>query len=177
MIQSLSPRFLKSKVCGNQGVDSVSKYFNCPCSSKALYHKCCKPFHDGIAPENAMKLMRSRYAAYALDLPDYIIGTTHPENSNFQTDTDAWREDLHKFSKLTQFDSLTVHEFVDGDEEAFVTFTAHLRQAGLDNTFKEKSRFKRLDGRWMYIEGEILEQVADSTDTPRTGDAAAFLRP
>lgn len=124
-----------------------------------------------------MKLMRSRYAAYALDLPDYIIATTHPDNSNFQTDTEAWREDLHKFSKLTQFDSLTVHEFVDGDEEAFVTFTAHLRQAGHDNTFKEKSRFKPFDGRWKYIEGEILEQVAESGERPAGGDGTAFLRP
>lgn len=137
----------------------MSKYFNCPCSSKALYHKCCKPYHDGAAPESALKLMRSRYAAYALDLSDYIIATTHPNNPNFQLDTEAWREDLHKFSQRTQFDSLTVDEFVDGSEEAFVTFTAYLRQGGFDNTFKEKSRFEKLDGRWMYIEGDILEQA------------------
>jgi SEC-C motif-containing protein len=102
--------------------------------------------------------MRSRYAAYALDLSDYIIETTHPNNPNFQTNTEAWREDLHKFSQLTQFDSLTVNEFIDGTDEAFVTFTAYLRQAGNDNTFKERSRFEKLDGRWKYIEGEILEE-------------------
>jgi SEC-C motif-containing protein len=106
-------------------------------------------------PETAVKLMRSRYAAYALDLCDYIIETTHKDNPNYETNLDEWRNSLHQFSKKTRFDSLTVIEFIDGDEEAFVTFTAYLRQDDADIAFTEKSTFHKVDGRWLYRAGEI----------------------
>jgi len=133
----------------------VSKYFPCPCGSKALYHKCCKRFHDGELPTNAQLLMKSRYCAYALDKPDYIIETTHAENPRRQDNLEEWRNDLHSFSQNTQFHSLEVIEFVDGEREAFVTFTANLHQGDRDVSFTERSAFEKVDGRWLYKSGEI----------------------
>jgi len=57
----------------------------CPCCSLREYDLCCKPFHEGVLPENALQLMRSRYAAYVLNMPDYIVATTHPASPQFQT--------------------------------------------------------------------------------------------
>lgn len=133
----------------------MSKFERCPCASKALYHKCCKPYHDGIPAENALRLMRSRFAAYALGLADYIIDTTHSEHPEFSKELAKWKASIESFSRATNFDHLTINEFIDGDESATVTFTAHLRQGGSDATFIEKSFFVKEENRWLYKSGEI----------------------
>ena len=50
----------------------------CPCGSQDSYKNCCKPLHRGEPAKSAVQLMRSRYSAYALSLPDYIIATPSP---------------------------------------------------------------------------------------------------
>ncbi|MBX9669663.1 MAG: hypothetical protein K2X93_18715 [Candidatus Obscuribacterales bacterium] len=149
-----------------------SKYFPCPCSSKTLYHKCCKAFHDGQLPTKAVDLMKSRYSAYALNLPEYIISTTHKDNPNCKADHEEWKADLQNFSSTTQFDSLQIEEFVDGEETATVMFKASLRQAGQDASFREKSTFVKQDERWLYRSGEILKDVGGgNANSWRTDDA------
>lgn len=127
---------------------------NCPCHSGKPYQACCQPYHQGAAPENALLLMRSRYAAYARHLPAYIIATTHQTNPAYTTQTAQWKQDILAFSKATRFTGLTIHAFLDGPEEAFVVFTAHLEQNGLDASFTEKSRFLKERDRWLYVSGE-----------------------
>ena len=56
----------------------------CPCNSGKKYSNCCKTLHDGVFPESALSLMRSRYSAYALQKSEYIIHTTHPDNPNYE---------------------------------------------------------------------------------------------
>ncbi|MBA3856939.1 MAG: zinc chelation protein SecC [Cyanobacteria bacterium PR.3.49] len=136
----------------------MSKFEKCPCASKSLYHKCCKPYHDGTPPEDALHLMRSRYAAYALGLADYIIDTTHSAHPEFTNDRKSWKESIESFSNATKFDHLTINEFIDGEETATVTFTAHLRQAGEDVSFGEKSFFVKENGNWLYKAGETFSQ-------------------
>ncbi len=135
-----------------------SKYFPCPCSSKILYHKCCKAFHDGQSPPNALDLMKSRYSAYALNLPEYIISTTHPDNPNWIENQETWINDLQNFSSNTQFDNLEIEDFVDGEDTATVVFRASLRQSGRDVSFTEKSTFLKQGERWLYRSGEILRE-------------------
>jgi len=123
----------------------------CPCHSGKTYKECCQPYHKGALPENALLLMRSRYAAYALGLPEYIISTTHRDNPAYEANAARWRQAILSFSKGTRFLGLTIHSFTDGSEEAFVIFTAHLEQNGLDATFTEKSRFLKEGKQWYYI--------------------------
>ena len=120
----------------------------CPCSSGKLYKDCCQPFHEGCFPETAEQLMRSRYSAYALDLPDYILETTHPKNPNYGQD----RTGIRQFSQVTTFEKLEIHEAT----ETTVMFSAHLSQDGRDATFTEKSTFEKVNGRWMYLNGELF---------------------
>jgi SEC-C motif-containing protein len=93
--------------------------------------------------------MRSRYSAYALGLAEYIIHTTHPDNSDFTDDRTQWREEIMAFSHGTLFKGLSVIDFTDGEREAFVTFEASL-SSGL---LKEKSRFLKEEERWLYVDG------------------------
>ena len=100
--------------------------------------------------------MRSRYAAYAKHLPDYIIETTHPQNQGFMNDRAKWVQSILQFSKHTQFVGLDILNFSQQGEEGYVTFIAHLLQNGQDVSFEEKSHFQKINDRWLYLEGIYL---------------------
>ena len=131
----------------------ISPNAPCPCHSGKKYKQCCQPYHKGILAANAMLLMRSRYSAYALGLADYIMKTTHPDNPDVNGDTESWRESILKFSRTAQFSGLKIVDFRDGETEAFVTFEARLGE----HTMKEKSRFLKENGQWLYESGEFSE--------------------
>jgi SEC-C motif domain protein len=127
----------------------------CPCCSGTPYTACCQPFHQGGWPDNALKLMRSRYSAYALCLPDYIIRTTHPENPQFCHDATLWSQQISEFCLHTQFRRLEILDFQENDAYATVTFVAHLTRNNRDASFKEKSRFEKIEGQWLYLNGQL----------------------
>jgi SEC-C motif-containing protein len=128
----------------------------CPCGSGEKYKNCCQKFHKGALPKTAKELMRSRYSAFALNLPKYIIKTTHPKNQEFSTDTAAWLESIQQFSCNTEFKKLEVLEFIDGESVAYVTFKTTLFSNGEDCSFCEKSKFLKEENRWLYHSGEFL---------------------
>ncbi len=128
----------------------------CPCTSGKNYEDCCAKYHKGALAENALVLMKSRYAAYSLNLASYIIKTTHPQNPAYEKDLKKWQKEIEAFSKNTVFKGLDIIEFIDGEKIASVTFKAHLAQNSLDVSFVEKSLFEKLDGRWLYKKGLIL---------------------
>ncbi len=138
----------------------MNRYSLCPCDSKQTYTKCCKLIHDGTAARTAEALMRSRYAAYALGLVDYIIQTTHPQNPSYSHDRAQWKTELEQFSQATSFLGLRLTEAIEGDERSFVSFTAFLRQGSEDVSFSEKSSFVRENDQWFYLDGETLQQKA-----------------
>jgi SEC-C motif-containing protein len=106
------------------------------------------------APD-ALALMRSRYSAYALDLVDYIIDTTHPQCEQYSSNTAVWKEDLHGFCRSTRFVGLEIKDFSDGDSIAYVTFHARLHQGETNTSFTERSTFEKVDRRWLYKNGEV----------------------
>ena len=95
--------------------------------------------------------MKSRYSAYATGESAYIIKTTHPINSDYTEDTKSWKSSIDLFSEQTLFQGLEILEYIDGEKEAFVTFRALLS----DKALIEKSRFLKVDGRWLYADGEF----------------------
>lgn len=65
----------------------------CPCrlspnvnlsapSLNLAYSDCCQPFHEGKLPETTEQLMRSRYSAFVMVNPEYVIKTTLPAQQN-----------------------------------------------------------------------------------------------
>eukprot|EP01155_Anaeramoeba_flamelloides_P018237 Anaeramoba_flamelloidesa569597_87.p2 GENE.a569597_87~~a569597_87.p2 ORF type:complete len:139 (-),score=10.60 a569597_87:248-664(-) len=127
----------------------------CPCGSGKKYKKCCLVFHNGAKPKNALELMKSRYSAFAVDDAKYILKTTHKENTDFSQDKQTWEKSVLDFSKNTSFDKLTIIDFVDGEDEAYVEFLANLIQNQKDISFIERSKFKKEDNMWKYHSGEI----------------------
>lgn len=131
----------------------ISANAPCPCHSGQKYKKCCQPYHKGILPSNALKLMRSRYSAYALGLIEYIMATTHPNNPDTAIALSDWQNAITDFAVSTKFLELKILEFIDGEEEAFVTFEAIFDHGHM----KEKSRFFKVEGKWLYESGEFSE--------------------
>lgn len=130
----------------------------CPCGSLLKYKKCCRAFHDNIKnPSNALELMKSRFSAYAYKQSNYIIKTTDKENQDYSENILEWKKEIEIFCSNTNFDKLEILEFIEGEIESFVTFRANLFQNKNDISFIEKSRFKKEDNIWFYVDGEFLE--------------------
>lgn len=130
---------------------------SCPCGTGNTYKSCCKLFHQGQTPDNALELMRSRYSAYALCLPEYIISTTHPASPQFQSEKNQWVQKISNFCLQTEFKNLEILNFQEKDQFATVTFIAHLSQNNKDLSFTEKSYFEKLKGKWLYRSGQLFE--------------------
>ena len=107
----------------------------------------------GKEPEHPLELMRSRYAAYVLNLPDYIMRTTHPFNEGFKSDQEEWRREIAFFCASTQFCGLSIESFHEDGDAGEVTFRAQLKQSGEDVSFTEISAFEKVQGRWLYRSG------------------------
>lgn len=95
--------------------------------------------------------MKSRYCAYAARESRYIIRTTHPDNPDYSIDIKSWKKSIDDFCKDTGFMGLEIIEFIDGENEAFVTFKAILSSRDI----LERSRFLLVDNEWLYESGDI----------------------
>ncbi len=137
----------------------------CPCSSGDPYQECCKRLHEGGLAENALQLMRSRFAAYAFNIPEYIVITTHPANPQYSEDKFTWKRRISQFSNSSSFDSLEIRDFKQNEAFATVTFTAHITQEENDGTFTEKSFFEFFHGRWLYRGGQLTQGHAPNLVT------------
>jgi SEC-C motif-containing protein len=123
----------------------------CPCHSEKDYKDCCGPYHKNESPaETPLKLMRSRYSAYALGLTDYIIETTHPESPLRSQGLKKWKASIEEFSQTTKFLDLLILS----SDDTHVTFHAILSINGKDASYTEKSLFEKSNNKWYYVCGE-----------------------
>ena len=125
----------------------------CPCTSKLTFDRCCEPYLAGRkVPETAERLMRSRFSAYALGKVDYLIATTSVEGRE-KLD----RQDLADYCRSISCISLKILKTEAGgarDEEGTVLFHASLQAGGKRVLHRELSRFRREEGRWVYVDGD-----------------------
>jgi len=122
----------------------------CPCGSSLDYATCCGRYHAGQPAPTAEKLMRSRYAAYAIANLDYIEATcAGPAALAFD------RTEAEMLQLGTQWLGLEISRTTRGrerDSEGTVTFTARYRHKGVEEALTETSQFRRIDGRWFYCD-------------------------
>jgi len=141
---------------------------SCPCGNSLSLDECCGRFiSGGELPETAEQLMRSRYSAYTIQNIDYIL-STHQENPDDQVD----RESTEKWAAESEWVGLEVVESVAGgagDDEGIVEFIARYRLQGTDAAHHERARFGRADGRWQYVDGEMVKPKPVVRDTPKVG--------
>ena len=122
----------------------------CPCGSGHGLEACCAPFHAGMRAPDAERLMRSRYSAYVLGLEDYLLATWHPSTCPAALELDA--------TPRPHWLGLAVKAHALQDEtHSTVEFVARYKLNGRAFRLHETSRFEKVDGRWLYVDGEIRE--------------------
>lgn len=102
--------------------------------------------------------MKSRYSAFAVNDSNYIIKTTHPQNPDYSENKTQWRDSILTFSKNSDFKNLTILDFNEGEDEAYVTFNVTIFQNEKDIGFTEKSKFFKLNNAWLYHSGEFIDE-------------------
>ena len=92
--------------------------------------------------------MRSRYSAYVLGLEAYLLATWHPNSRPDELELDA--------TPRPQWLGLAIksHTPLD-DSHATVEFIARYKLNSRAFKLNETSRFERLGGRWLYVDGEV----------------------
>ena len=127
---------------------------DCPCGSGQPYATCCEPFHKGeMRPESAEQLMRSRYCAYVQGEIDYIHNSLHPDHRH-----DHDQEAARKWSRDSEWLGLEIVATEQGgkdDTHGVVEFKANYRERGTLRQAHEVSQFEKVDGQWMYVDGEM----------------------
>jgi len=122
----------------------------CPCGSGRTLETCCGRLHAGASAPDAEHLMRSRYSAYVLGLEDYLLATWHPATRPAALELAA--------APRPQWLGLALKAHTPLDEtHATVEFVARYKLNGRAFRLHETSRFEKLDGRWLYVDGEIRE--------------------
>ncbi len=121
----------------------------CPCGTGLTYADCCGRLHDGAAAAaTAEQLVRSRYSAFAVGDAAFLLATWDP----------ATRPRTLELDPAVRWTGLDVLATSGGgllDAEGTVAFRAHSRAGGQARVQAERSRFRRVDGRWVYVDGDV----------------------
>lgn len=124
----------------------------CPCGSMAAYRQCCGRWHHGaqrLGAATAEELMRSRYSAFVLDERQYLLDTWHPDTRPAHLEPEP--------AGLKWLGLQIKRHEQQGETRAVVEFVARSRLQGRAHRLHEVSRFERLDGVWLYVDGDFVE--------------------
>jgi SEC-C motif-containing protein len=118
---------------------------SCPCGSGSPYRDCCGPLHErsAFAP-TAARLMRSRYSAFALGRPQYLLDTWHPST----------RPPTLELDPQVRWTRLEILGTTGGsllEQRGTVEFRAGYRLGRQTGEQHENSRFLRVGARWLYL--------------------------
>ncbi len=152
----------------------------CPCQinpvsdtigAPLLYQDCCQPYHDGllnkeadgIKAETAKRLMRTRYSAFVLVKPNYIVKTTIPAQQNL-LDIKA----IENWAKETDWAGLEIvtHTPKLGKRHAQVEFKAYFKTNENLQAHHELSAFVKVtdklnnDVRWYFLDPTVAMTVS-----------------
>ncbi|WP_188279120.1 YchJ family protein [Streptomyces sp. CBMA370] len=125
----------------------------CPCGLAAEYGACCGRFHTGTggtAP-TAELLMRSRYSAFVVRDEAYLLRTWEP----------GTRPETVDFDPGLRWKGLEIEATTEGTpfhRTGTVTFTARYVHGGEPGAMRERSRFTRHEGAWVYVDGDVTEE-------------------
>lgn len=94
--------------------------------------------------------MRSRFSAFTLGATEYLLATWHPSTrpSRLALDGDVtWR----------RLQIVDTEAGGPDDATGVVEFRAQYERDGRRHIMRERSRFVRENGRWLYVDGELAD--------------------
>ncbi|MDV3238461.1 MAG: SEC-C domain-containing protein [Gammaproteobacteria bacterium] len=117
---------------------------SCPCGSGRAFADCCGPALAGTRPPATPEaLMRSRYVAFVRRDAAYLLATWDPATRPPDLDL----RDQPDWCGLEVLGSDTA-----GDA-GWVAFAARYRLPEGRGCLRERSRFRRVGGTWLYVDG------------------------
>ena len=123
----------------------------CHCESGRLFADCCAPLLAGSCPAStAEALMRSRYTANVLKNTTYLLNTWHSTSRPPSMDAD----------NIPPWCGLFILAAKQGNDRGMVEFRALYRSGTCLGVLHERSRFVFENGRWFYVDGELVESGA-----------------
>ena len=128
----------------------------CACGSQLEADNCCEPYVLGTAfAPTAEALMRSRYVSYTMGKVEYI-STTHDPDKRDDVDLKA----AEQWAEHAEWQGLDIIDTEAGgadDDEGVVEFAARFGMQGKDQRHHERSRFKKIEGKWYYMDGDMVK--------------------
>ena len=123
----------------------------CPCGRPRELARCCGRYLSdfaGTPAPDAESLMRSRYCAFVLLDSNYLLATWHPKHRPADLRVDP----------AVRWQGLEVRNRKQVDAtHAEVEFVARCREStGRAARIHERSRFLQENGRWFYLDGEMI---------------------
>lgn len=126
----------------------------CPCGSENPYIECCAPFISGHRPApTAEALMRSRFTAFAIGAIDYLIDSLVPERRG-ANEARMLSQEL-RLTEWLRLEILDVQAGRETDSEGQVEFNAYFRAPETEGCLHERSNFRKENGHWYYVDGEV----------------------
>jgi SEC-C motif-containing protein len=101
--------------------------------------------------------MRSRYAAFALGLGEYLVRTLTADHVDRAHDEAALVRELSRLRERQRFLGLRIDEARTDGDRGEVRFFARIFEKGQDCSFAERSSFRREEGAWRYAGGEAVD--------------------
>ncbi len=140
----------------------------CYCGSGKSYDTCCSPIISGTqkaeAPED---LMRARYSAFCQQDMAFLSGSLHPDHRQ-----DHDEEATRRWAANATWLGLEI--VAEGtkdlsDDTGSVEFIATFKEKGIIRNHHEKSEFKRHEGRWYFVDGEMVTAATKVNESPKVG--------
>ncbi|BAI73142.1 hypothetical protein AZL_025040 [Azospirillum sp. B510] len=123
---------------------------SCPCGSSRPFEECCGPILAGEPAPSAEALMRSRYTAFVRHDLDHVERTHAPEIRE-----DFNRAEAERMVAEAEWQRLDILRASEEGDAGQVEFLIHFRRDGQELRHHERASFRREDGRWLYVSGEI----------------------
>ena len=148
----------------------------CPCGRHNArrqplpFSACCGPLladRTAHPAPSAEALMRSRYTAHTLGKYDYLNETVHPSIRD-----EADHEEMKRWSEAVEWLGLDISSVTRGeasDETGEVSFEARYAVNGMPQALKEDAFFRREEGRWYYVDGNVYGQDPYRREAPKVG--------
>lgn len=139
----------------------------CPCGSSKNYNECCELIHNDVSnARTAESLMRARYSAFVKKKIDFIINTHLDEGQETSRESvEAWASN----SKWLGLEVVNTEKGQESDETGTVEFIANYKSEGQNVQHHELAEFKKINGRWIYSDGKVINQGPYVRENPKVG--------
>ena len=140
----------------------------CPCQSGKKFGDCCGAILAGKRKAaTAVELMRARYTAYAVCDVEFLYKSSGPEvQAEFdEKTTREWSQN----ATWQGIEILATEKGGEKDEEGYVSFLARYSSQNQACEHREDSYFKKIDGEWRFIDGQIQSSEPYRREEPKIG--------